>query len=262
MQNYFTPEFENTFAQNNPILLEAEKAIEEACGVTLEDMRSDMRFRYLVNARIIFAHICKDIKPATNLALYLRHSHATLNHWRNTYDTLIECKDAQFLILLRRVEDALQRNRDTAMPNLNSLSDIEWDTCWMAIRYAMGRQTISSATLPKELCQAYFYRWTDGQKAAIVRDLRQHLQDKARWNGESTAHFGDKNIDHPEWMKFLLCLDEKEHCIIKMATGGEYEGFKFNDKYYPCDWWRHHHATYFEPLLIESVIPKQHTRIQ
>lgn len=139
------------------------------------------------------------------------------------------------------------------MKNTNPLTDIEWDTCWMAIRYAMCRQTISSATLPKDLCQAYFYRWTEDQKARIVRDLRQHLQDVARWNGDSVAYFGDKNIDHPQWMKFLLSLDNKEHITLKTKDGTTHTAFKFRNKYYPLDWWNSIYETFFNPELIEAV---------
>lgn len=79
------------------------------------------------------------------------------------------------------------------------LSSIEWDTCWMAIRYACGRQTIASAMLPRDLIDAYYDRWTDGQKQMIAKDLRNYL--------ETHEYFGSKNIDHPEWMRFLHILE-------------------------------------------------------
>jgi hypothetical protein len=136
------------------------------------------------------------------------------------------------------------------MKNTKPLTEVEWDTCWMAIRYSMGRQTIASATLPRQLCEAYFDRWSEGQKRTIVRDLRQHLQDKARWNGESTAHFGDKNIDHPEWMRFLLSLDKNSHITIKDNEGNKHTAFKFNGKIHPLDWWKYTYEAYFNPEMI------------
>lgn len=84
----------------------------------------------------------------------------------------------------------------------------------------------------------------------IVRDLRQHLQDTARWNGDSTAYFGQKNIDHPEWMRFLLCLEDKSHITIKDNEGNTHKAFKFNSKIYPLDWWKHNTETYFNPEMI------------
>lgn len=136
------------------------------------------------------------------------------------------------------------------MENAKPLTRIEWDTCWMSIRYAMGRQTIVSASLPKDLCRAYFHRWSDDQKAMIVRDLRQYLQDKARWNGDSTAFFGQKNIDHPEWMRFLLSLEKESHITIKDNEGNKHTAFEFNNKLYPLDWWKHNTDTYFNTELI------------
>lgn len=81
------------------------------------------------------------------------------------------------------------------------LTDIEWDTCWMAIRYACGRKTIASAMLPRDLIDAYYHRWTDSQKQLIAKDLRSYL--------ETHEYFGSKNIDHPEWMHFLMLLENK-----------------------------------------------------
>lgn len=78
------------------------------------------------------------------------------------------------------------------------LSEIEWDTCWMAIRYAMNRQTASSASLPSQLIKAYGDRWTDLQKELILRDLKLHLIDN--------EYFGNKEVDHPKWMELLNYL--------------------------------------------------------
>ena len=64
----------------------------------------------------------------------------------------------------------------TIKPNAAPLSTVEWDTCWMAIRYAMNRRTAASASLPTELLAAYYDRWTDGQKEMIVRDLWENLE--------------------------------------------------------------------------------------
>lgn len=140
------------------------------------------------------------------------------------------------------------------MKNNKPLTDVEWDTCWMSIRYAMGRQTAASASLPKELCRAYFYRWSDNQKEMIVKDLRQHLKDVARWNGDGSAFFGNKNIEHPEWMKFLLCLDKAERLTLIDTEGNVHQAFKFNEKFYPIDWWRYLGEQYYNP---EHICQKQ-----
>ena len=88
----------------------------------------------------------------------------------------------------------------------------------------------------------------------IVKDLRQHLKDVARWNGDGSAFFGNKNIEHPEWMKFLLCLDKAERLTLIDTEGNVHQAFKFNEKFYPIDWWRYLGEQYYNP---EHICQKQ-----
>ena len=120
--------------------------------------------------------------------------------------------------------------------NTQPLTAVEWDTCWMAIRYAMNRRTAASASLPTELLAAYYDRWTDGQKEIMARDLRDHYDD--------FGCFGDKNIDHPRWMRFMLTLDQKTHYMVTASDGKTTETvecIEFEGKYYPISgsrkWW-------------------------
>lgn len=120
--------------------------------------------------------------------------------------------------------------------NTNPLTTVEWDTCWMAIRYAMNRQTIASASLPRKLLSAYYDRWSDEQKEIIARDLREHYDD--------FGCFGDEKIDHPEWMRFMLTLDPKVHYAVTASDGIMTEKVKcveYEGKYYPISgshrWW-------------------------
>lgn len=81
------------------------------------------------------------------------------------------------------------------------LSEIEYETLWMAIRYAMGRQTIASASLPDMIIKHYGKRLSNYQKGLIVHDLENHL---------NVSHFGNPEIDHKHWMKLLnFCKDGK-----------------------------------------------------
>lgn len=116
------------------------------------------------------------------------------------------------------------------------LSSVEWDTCWMAIRYAMNRQTIASATLPRVLLREYYDRWSGGQKKTIFSDLRDNYDDY--------GCFGSKYIDNHEWMRFMLTLDPKAHCIVTASDGENTETvecIEFEGKYYPISgssrWW-------------------------
>lgn len=125
-------------------------------------------------------------------------------------------------------------------PNTAPLSEVEWDTCWMAIRYAMNRRSAASASLPTELLEAYYFRWTARQKEMIVRDLRDNLESLKSWNESDKAYFGDKKIDHPNWMRFLLTLDESTHKILTLKRRKKVEAIEFEGVYYPVSdggWW-------------------------
>lgn len=50
-------------------------------------------------------------------------------------------------------------------------------------RYAMNGRNISTASLPKELLRAYYYRWSAGEKQQIVRTLRDNLDELKRIYG-------------------------------------------------------------------------------
>lgn len=133
------------------------------------------------------------------------------------------------------------------------LTEIEWTTCWMAIRYAMGRCSAASASLPVELLTAYFYRWTEAQKRAIVRDLRNHLDDVKCWNDTDEAYFGDKNIDHPIWMRFLLTLDRSAHVEVTLESELKVEAFEYEGRFYPLNWWDGPGIKYIDPDAIVKI---------
>lgn len=125
-------------------------------------------------------------------------------------------------------------------PNTAPLSEVEWDTCWMAIKYAMNGRNISTASLPNELLSAYYYRWSAGEKRQIVRTLYDNLDELKRIYGPDKAYFGDKNIDHPNWMRFLLTLDESTHKILTLKRRKKVECIEFEGVYYPVSdggWW-------------------------
>ena len=65
----------------------------------------------------------------------------------------------------------------------------------MAVRYAMNRQTIASATLPQDIVMNYYHRLNDGQKKSIAKDLKEH---EDAFEGQA---FGHKEIDRPHWIK-------------------------------------------------------------
>lgn len=140
-------------------------------------------------------------------------------------------------------------------PVNDSLSSVEWDTCWMAIRYAMNRETIASASLPRELLRAYYDRWSDVQKRTIADNLRDHYED--------FGCFGNKNIDHPDWMRFMLTLAQKGHYMVTASDGKTTETvecIEYDGKYYPISgrqkWWDGVGELYVAEACMKSIKAK------
>lgn len=115
----------------------------------------------------------------------------------------------------------------------------------MAIRYAMPRESIASATLPADIIKNYYARLDGGQKEMIVRDLREHF--------ERVGRFGDSRIDNPVWQKFLAALDTPNHKIATLSDETKVIVFKANGRLYPRDHYLEMpwHETY---ILSEEVV--------
>lgn len=54
------------------------------------------------------------------------------------------------------------------------LTQFEWTLLYMAVRYAMGRQSIASATLPAEIVENIWDRLSENQKGMLYCDLKAH----------------------------------------------------------------------------------------
>ena len=115
---------------------------------------------------------------------------------------------------------------------MNQLTEIEWETCIMAIRYAMNRQTISSAMLPSQLVEAYWERWSDDQKQFIADDLQRKIDTQEALGLKS---FGNPGIDRIHWMRFMSACNLKNHCNVTDIEGHTHKCFKANDKIYPLE---------------------------
>lgn len=107
------------------------------------------------------------------------------------------------------------------------ITSFEWDLLWMALRYAMNRQTISCSMLPGDIIKNYYHKLTADHKKSIVRDLRQNLKE----HGENA--FGHPNIDRPTWLKFLYALDTDTHYKVNLIDDTECVVFDLDDKIIP-----------------------------
>lgn len=123
----------------------------------------------------------------------------------------------------------------------DGLSAAEWDTCWMAVRYAVGGQSISTSSLPFELLSAYWRRWSVGEKARLLSILNDHLESVRRLTGKSEVCFGDRIVDHKQWELFRRTLDSGQHIEVSLASGRVLLCVEYVGDYYPISgdqtWW-------------------------
>lgn len=139
---------------------------------------------------------------------------------------------------------------NATMANPLKLTDIEWTTCWMAIRYAVNRRTIAAATLPADIIRAYGQRFTKGQKAMLVRDLKEEEEYMQRMG--KTA-FGNPDIDRPHWLRFMTALDEAAHYEVELTDGTTCTVFEANEKVVPL-------GRYMKEPLWDWYIPRRNIK--
>lgn len=94
---------------------------------------------------------------------------------------------------------------------IKALSDLEWTTCWMSVRYACGRMSIASAILPQEILQEYYNRMSEIQKSILSRDVRSYLNSDPKYN----------LCDKQNWAKFCNALDVKKQWRVKLKDKSE-----------------------------------------
>jgi hypothetical protein len=129
----------------------------------------------------------------------------------------------------------------------SEITFIEQTLIWMASRYAMGRSSIASATLPKDIISKYGERLDVNQKKLMFRDILEAVTDRVRF---SKIELKDdyrmlENIEllTPEWMKFASWLDDTNEYIVDVEykedswswRRGELICFRHDSKYYIKD---------------------------
>jgi len=102
----------------------------------------------------------------------------------------------------------------------------EWSLIFMSVRYAMGRESAASATLPADIVTNFWSRLSEGNKAILYRDLKEHF--------DQFGTFGNPNIDNRYWCKFMEALNTKAHFTLKYK-GKEYVVFNALGRTYPLD---------------------------
>ena len=105
----------------------------------------------------------------------------------------------------------------------DELSDFEFTLLWMAIRYAIDRGTITSATLPGYIILNWYSRMNDGHKRSIVGDIKLLFKE----------HVGHDRYSKPHWDKFLAALDEDRHFQVELIDDTIIDCFACGKTIYP-----------------------------
>ena len=107
-----------------------------------------------------------------------------------------------------------------------ALTDIEWTTCWMSVRYAYNRESIASTTLPVSITQQYYNRFTQHQKDTLKEEL-------SRLKKETSS--GERHISSSQfWDMLYSALDVEKHRRLTIGDSS-YVLFPYSDKLYRLD---------------------------
>jgi len=131
---------------------------------------------------------------------------------------------------------------------VEKISDFQYTLLWMAVRYAVGRRSITSLMLPDQIVRNWGGLLEEQQKRLIFRDIIESVVDEHRFIKEPSA----EDIEDNSWLKFASWLDETNRYTIEAENEGKSETsecFLFMGRYYPVkglDWW-------MAPEFIKSV---------
>jgi hypothetical protein len=127
----------------------------------------------------------------------------------------------------------------------NPLSDIEWTTLWMAVRYAWDRETIAAVTLPEMIISNYYYRLSTMQKKALYDDLFREF------NIFGDDIYNKGALNKKSWLKFFMAIGGSEtQTVVTDVTGKEHNGFYVDDRFYPLE-------SYLQKPYGETYLPEE-----
>lgn len=128
------------------------------------------------------------------------------------------------------------------------LTDTEWTLIWMAMRYAMGRETIATSSLPGEIAQAHYHQLSELQRRQLVAEMDRHEEEHIRYHGNGERAFGDPVMDAPQWKLFRAALDTEKHQVLSVpGVEGSITAFEYNGDFYPL------HLYLRNPLVVTTI---------
>jgi hypothetical protein len=125
------------------------------------------------------------------------------------------------------------------------LSEIEWTTCWMAVRYAIGRGTITSVSLAGDVVRSYCKRLNDNQKKQLADEVDRYYNN---YPGNQDKNDDTKRI----WKKFAKYMIGN-YTDIKATDDSVHPCFEFCEVWYTV-------AAYEKNPSIDAFIPEENIK--
>jgi len=122
------------------------------------------------------------------------------------------------------------------------MKQIEETLLFMAMRYAIGRKTAIAITLPCDIVQEYYDKFTDDDKLKFRNDICNEIRARLQWQNNTItdawlyrylAELCTKpSSELYHWYKFYCFLGK----WVKISTNEiNYECFKFGSNYISVD---------------------------
>jgi len=145
----------------------------------------------------------------------------------------------------------------------DGISAFEYEVIWMAIRYAVGKNSISCVTLPYDLVKNVYHRFTRRQRIDVSADIMREMERIARFKGaipvlnnDVPSDVDNEFIDKSHvnvWLKFAAALNDDEHVFVRVVDNAVMKVFRVGDRYYVLDdYLKEPHRERYIPL--ENII--------
>jgi hypothetical protein len=126
------------------------------------------------------------------------------------------------------------------------LSDFERLLMGFSIRYAIGRSSIASQSLPADILKHFYDRMTEDQRIAEAKDVEREVQ-----LCKSFRKLPSSYDEFEVWEKFSLALNSENHCTVVATDSSEHICFKYKDEYYPL-------KRYIANSYVKCTIPAEY----
>lgn len=113
------------------------------------------------------------------------------------------------------------------------VSSVQHRLIWMSCRYAIGRSSIASQSLPNEIIQEYYHELTPNQRKSLADDVFREIELRNALYDKGVKPIFDV---YEVWHKFALALDSTKHITAHIPKdNSDHVCFVYENEYYPLD---------------------------